>query len=243
VIAPTLLLYIALVLCAVFIAMVVVRYDLHEREPWPLIVLAIALGAGGMWTAGQIQLEMIQAINRAGELVSNTMLAWMAGTTEEIAKLGVVAFVILFARRHFNEPIDGLIYGSFAGLGAALEESFFVLRHVNEPTLTQFQEPVRLAGHLLMGGIGGFGTGLVAVRSRYATIGIALSLGAAVVLHALWDMAAFDATDHFRIHDRLLVWHTIVPIGLMFGGMAVYRVLVRVGTSWTRTWLEATRAG
>ena len=35
------------------------------------------------------------------------------------ALVGVVLLLALFASRHVNEPIDGMMYGSFAGLGAA----------------------------------------------------------------------------------------------------------------------------
>lgn len=46
------LLYAMLALCALLIGLLVYRYDLHDREPWQMLLLAVVMGAGGMFLAG-----------------------------------------------------------------------------------------------------------------------------------------------------------------------------------------------
>src|SRR5690606_3183208 len=87
-----------------------------------------------------------------------------AAVTEELAKLAVVWAIALLWRRQFNDPMDGLIYGSFAGLGCAIEESVGLHGWPTGAALLPLQEPIRLLGHLVMGGIGGFAVGLWRIR-------------------------------------------------------------------------------
>ncbi len=226
--APTLLLlYGTLALCAGFLGWLVVRYDLHQREPLPLMLVAVALGAMGMHLAGRAQLAAIGWMH--GHVITNTELAVLAGVSEEFAKFAVVVAMALSARRHFNEPIDGLVYGAFAGLGAALEESVAVLAMDGATGFLPAAEPVRLAGHLVMGGIGGFGVGFVVLRSRLAALWIGLSLLGAVALHVLWDVVAFAAFDAYRAGGGVRATHSAASIGLMLGGMGVFRGMVGVG--------------
>ncbi len=220
------ILYATLAACAIVVALIVARYDLHEREPAHMLALAAVLGAVLMFLSGRGQGVVIAWLHGRGHAITNGEMALLAGATEEAAKLLVVAVIALASRRHFNEPIDGLIYGSFAGLGAALEESVAVLSLGPATALLPMQEPIRLAGHLVMGGIGGFGFGLVVLRSRWVAAGIAVCLLGAIVLHTLWDVIAFDAADAFRATRRVRPWHTGGAIAVMLGGMVAYRNLV-----------------
>ena len=236
------MLYGTLALCAVFLGWMVVRYDLHQREPLGLMVLATGLGAAGMYLAGQAQLGALAWMHGRGQLVSNWEMATLAGVSEELAKFAVVVVIALTARRHFNEPIDGLVYGAFAGLGAALEESVAVLMLDGASGFLPGQEPVRLAGHLVMGGIGGFGVGFVVLRSRLSPVWIGLSLLGAVVLHTLWDVVAFAAFDAHRARGELTAGTSALAMALMLVGMGVFRWMVAAGARATGEMLQAERA-
>jgi len=234
----TLILYFTLAYCALGIGLIAARYDLYRKEPWHMILLAVVFGAAAMWAAGRMQVGMIVAINGSGHLVENWMMALMAGGTEELGKLTAVLAIAIITRRHFDEPLDGLIYGSFAGLGAALEESFHILSHLPAGSTLPAQEPVRLAGHLILGGICGYGLGLVVMKSPRTLLAVAASYLAAATLHTFWDVAAFDAADFHRANSRLLFWHHGVPVALMLAGMVAYRVLARRAAGHTREWLQ-----
>lgn len=229
--------YFMLGACGLAIGLAAFRYDLYNREPWYMVLIAVALGAAGMWVACYIEVGAIRAAAANGVSIDSGRLALLAGTVEELTKFGVVALVAMVVKRQFNEPLDGIVYGSFAGLGAALEESVAVLQRLSAGT--QYlppQEPVRLVGHLVMGGIGGFGIGLIMVKSWRAAMPVCAALLAAIALHTAWDVTAF--ADHKTAEPRLLTWHAVVPMGLMLAGMLLYRRLVSSGARLTRAYLH-----
>ena len=45
------LLYATLGVCALAAVCLVCRYDMYDREPWCMVVLAVLLGMGIMWVA------------------------------------------------------------------------------------------------------------------------------------------------------------------------------------------------
>lgn len=233
----TLWVYVSLACCATALGLLVRKYDLYLREPLPLILLAVVLGAGTMWLATHAQILVIHKMAAARLLTSDGFLALLAGSTEEAGKLAVVVCFAVVLRRWFNEPLDGIVYGSFAGMGAALIESIWVMSG-EQPTILPPQEPVRLAGHVIMGGIGGFGMGLLTMRTRYALLAISLSLAGAILLHTLWDMVAFSAANHYQQTATVRPAHSAAAIVLMFSGMIVYRSLVGRGARLSRAKLQ-----
>jgi len=238
VILSTLFLYLTLAGCAILLATVVVKYDLYRREPWWLLLAATILGALAMQAAGWLQTWIILAMNARGHSIGDTLYSTIAGVSEESGKLAAVAITALLARRHFDEPLDGLIFGSFAGLGAALAESVSVLGFDQTTFLPPPQEPIRLAGHLIMGGIVGFGVGLLVLPSRRARTAIVLFFLTAVIFHIGWNMVAFAAANYYHLYGKLLPWHTFTPVCLMIAGMILYRRLVAVGARLTRDHLQ-----
>ncbi len=231
---PRMVLYATLALCAVLASIMVYRYDLHDREPWYMLALATALGAITMFSAGKLQ---VWAMALGGAAVAhdwNTWMALAAGITEEFAKLAVVVTIAAAIPRMFNDPMDGIIYGSFAGLGAALEESIALLGPwVRMWEFLPAQEPVRLLGHLVMGGIGGYAVGMIRpTRRKRWLVAFAVTWGCAVALHVFWDIVAFSASDL----GRMLLWHKAAAVGLMLGGLVVYWRLVAVAEGMARKW-------
>lgn len=179
------LLYATLFLCALLMAVIVYRYDLYDREPWWALLLCVGLGAGSIALAGRVQVWVMSNLGTFAAEHWTISMSLAAGITEELGKLTCVLIVALFMRRWFNDPLDGLVYGSMAGLGAAIEESLTVLLGHAAPEPAAVAgigvppasagasmlaslppgEAVRLAGHLVMGGITGFGAGTLARRS------------------------------------------------------------------------------
>ncbi|MBX3407043.1 MAG: PrsW family intramembrane metalloprotease [Phycisphaeraceae bacterium] len=229
------LLYATLLLCSVAIGAQVYRYDLYDREPPHAILLALIGGAIGLHLAGLAQVAFIAWMGTAIGEHFNLWLALAAGTTEELAKISIVAFVALARPRWFNDPLDGAIYGAFAGLGAAVYESIV---HLGWPAAEPFlpaTEPIRLMGHLIMGGIGGFGVGFVKVlRASRGWWWLTGCLLGAMALHTLWDVIAFDAADR----GKMLPWHTAGSVMLMLAGMVTFRLLVRKGAEKSREWVD-----
>jgi RsiW-degrading membrane proteinase PrsW (M82 family) len=228
------ILYLTLGLCALGAAVLVYRYDLYDREPVGLLAAAVALGAGGMALAGRLEASTFERLP-GGDLPT---IALIASSLEEALKLVAIATLALFFRRAFNDPMDGIIYGSMAGLGAALEEGVALLRLLPAPRYwLPPEELVRLCGHLVMGGVGGFGVGYVIVRGRKGLPAVGVSLLAAVALHFGWDLLALqgDATSARPLRGALS------GVALMLAGLLLYGRLVVVGSRWSQEVLSPGR--
>ena len=77
-----------------------------------MIVLTVAFGTAHYVGIGARRGVEIERIGDASP--SYALLAAIAATHEEVAKLIIVVGLALFAPRHFNDPLDGAIYRSLA---------------------------------------------------------------------------------------------------------------------------------
>jgi RsiW-degrading membrane proteinase PrsW (M82 family) len=214
-------LYFALGLCALLAALLVYRYDLYEREPWYMVVLAVVLGVVGMRVVGAVELVSLALVD------SHIGVAALAALHEEAARLLIVIGIALIFQRQFNDPMDGIVYGSMVGLGMALEESFYLLGLLESPDMLLLPvEVVRLLGHLVMAGIVGFGVGLARTRSSGWPSMFVRCLVVAFFLHFLWDWIALAATDA----ASLTPLQTLASIALMLFGIFFYGSLVVAGS-------------
>lgn len=214
-------LVVTLGLCTFAAAALVWRYDLYDKEPWWALLAAAGAGAVGMWGAGVCQEGLARWVG-----AEPTRFALVAAVSEEAVKLAVVVGIARWLRRAFNDPVDGVIYGSVVGFGCAFIESVAYYVH---PVARPWQPPVeviRVMGHLIFGGLGGMGVGLVAasaVPRRRAWGWLFVGFGAAVGLHFAWDVQA----------ARTLMRHgptaadRVIQVGLMLTGMIAYFVALR----------------
>ena len=220
------MLYVTLVVCAVLAALLVYRYDMYEREPWYMIVLAGGLGVGAMWLAGHVEVFTIGLFGWSDVVVSA-----VAATHEELARLLVVAAIALLIPRQFNDPMDGIIYGSVVGLGMAVEESIFFMDLWETPgPLLPPSEFIRLTGHLVLGGITTFAIGMARMRMRRWPVALAGCLGVSISLHFLWDWIAFSAART----GTMAWWQTLAAMAILLGGILFYGALVVQGSDWSR---------
>ena len=199
-------LYIALALCAFLFALLVYRYDLYEREPWYMLALAIALGYVAMRAAGSLELVALRYVE------THVAIAAVAALVEELSRfVMVVAIAVLFPRQ-FNDPMDGIVYGSMIGLGMAVEESFYLLGLLETPSpLLLPVEIVRLLGHLVMAGDSRLRGGsrahrrlrvarqAVALRARRFRASLSLGLGCARFLRAGYERPTDICFDRHHV--------------------------------------------
>ena len=213
------ILYIALGLCAAGAAGLVYRRDLYEQEPLPLIALAGFMGAGAMWCAGWIEAWTFDA----SAITSPYAIAAVAAVEEELLRVFVVIAVIVIARSEFNDPLDGIIYGSIAGLGMAVEESIHYMRDLPpDAFFLPSTELVRVSGHLVMGGIGAFGLGPAMLRWKHWPLILTASFSAAVALHFGWDWIVLSAPDSVPGTREALLGAALMAVGLsLYGALTV----------------------
>lgn len=215
--------------CAILAMLLVYRYDMYEREPWYMLLLTAGAGAAMMWLAGHIELAWLDAMH--SQPWPALHIAMAAAITEEGLRLGLVACLAIFVQSQFNDPMDGIIYGSAAGLGMAVLESIDHMRfaQVTGP-LPPPSEIIRLLGHLVMGGITGFGLGMARMGMRHWRRVLIGCVAVSVTMHFLWDWLAFEML-YARGKEW---WQTLAAIAIMFGGIVFYGMLVVTGSDWSR---------
>ncbi|MCB9846015.1 MAG: PrsW family intramembrane metalloprotease [Phycisphaeraceae bacterium] len=213
---------IVLLLSALVVLALILRYDMFERERAWAVALALLLGAGLMAVAGWTSGRQIALIGHPSVL----NIASAAAIHEEAAKMLVVLVMVVLLGQG-DDPMDGLIYGSLGGLGAAIEESLTIWHTTGFSSIGAGQEPVRLLGHAVMGGLGGFGIGAL-LRRRWALAGA--GVGLAVLLHFAWDMHALGAPDA----GRPQLASAARAIAIMITGLGLYAAAVVVAARWSR---------
>ena len=230
--------YLVLTLGGLLFGAMVYRYDMHEREPWWMLVAAVI--AGGITMALAFVLEdfvlraAVQSDWSYGITTHRFMHAALAGTLEELAKLIVPVLVLLLVRKHFNDPMDGLIYGSLAGLGAALYESGWYL--VNDEASRNAAlihrigtDALRLFMHTIWGGIVGFALGLIVMKKPWR-LQLARTVGLVMLIHFAWDFFVGFVKD-----DQQNNWHRLVATLLLGTSVAWYGLLVVRANKWSRS--------
>jgi RsiW-degrading membrane proteinase PrsW (M82 family) len=221
------ILYITLILCATLAGLLVYRYDLYDREPWMLVLLMAATGAGAMWVVGLLEGVTLRLVPPT----TIPKIALIAATHEEAARLLIVGLLAVVAPRHFNDPMDGIIYGSIAGLGMAVAESVNHLSFLpDKPSALPATEVVRLLGHLVLGGISCYGIGLMRVDARDARKILLIAVSFAVTWHFVWDWIAFSSWSF----GAVVLWQKGAAVVLMVTGIFVYGACVASGSRRSR---------
>lgn len=167
--------------------------DRHLPEPARHLVVALLLGAGAAVLAKglYVGLGMVGLRYDAFELAATSPVGLLVyallviGPLEEFAKL--LPFLVVILRfREFDEPIDGIIYASFVGLGFAAAENLYYLQFLTplEAVARGFASPVV---HMLFASIWGYQVGLAHVQGT--SIGVAAMRGFAIsaILHGVYD--------------------------------------------------------
>jgi RsiW-degrading membrane proteinase PrsW (M82 family) len=217
------LVYVTLFACAALMVLLVRRYDLYEREPWYMVLVAVALGVALMWTAGQVEDVILGRVRLAPEQLAAK--AAIVTAVEEFAKMSVVLIVATVFRRYFTDPLDGIVYGTLGGIGMAVEESLMYLSlAMDKDAATLGAEIVRLFAHSLMGGLLGFAVGLTlrpAGPGRKRKILLpATCVAVAVTVHFCWDYIAYR--PHVAIALRGVLMCLMLMLMLVWGATVAY---------------------
>ncbi|WP_396657010.1 PrsW family intramembrane metalloprotease [Microbacterium oxydans] len=212
--------------------------DRWEPEPKRLVAFAIAWGAVaavGLTLLVDTALTLLLGI-RSEEFGAVVQ----APVVEELWKGLGVFLIFLLARRAFDGPVDGIVYGALVGAGFAFTENiqYFgvsLIEGGGEQLTVTFVVRGLLSpfAHAMFTAITGFAIGMVARRhgsARAAAGAGALGLVGAILLHALWNGSATFA-DFFGLYFTLQV---PLFIGFILGIVALRREEARL----TRARLE-----
>lgn len=221
------ILYLTLFGCALLAGLLVYRYDLHEQEPVALLVMTAVVGIAAMWLAASLEELTL------GAIADPTLfhVALVAASHEEGIRILLVGMLAVSLPSQFNDPMDGLVYGSILGVGMAVAESLDRMMYLPaRPEMLPAAEVVRVLGHLVLGGIACFGIGLARMRVARWPWWLFGGAAFATAWHFLWDWMAFTASGH----AGLLPLQNVAGVLLMATGLLVYGVLVIMGSNASR---------
>lgn len=186
--------------------------DKWEPEPRRIIVFAFLWGAGvsvliALLVGAEID-NVINALGGPGPGYEFFSAAIQAPIVEEAGKGLGLLLIFWFARRHFDGPVDGLVYGAWVAGGFAFTENilYFGSQLVESGGIDGDVFQIFLIrglmspfAHVMFTACTGFALGLAAHRTgAFGAIGFwLLGLIPAMLLHALWNGSLFFVTDFF----------------------------------------------
>lgn len=186
-------LFLPVVLPVLFWAVYHYHKDRHLPEPIGHLLLALAFGvlAAGVSQSLYMALEPLGLRYDAGYLANTNTLGLLAyallviGPIEELSKL--LFFVLIVVRfEEFDEPLDGIIYASFIGLGYAAIENWQYLEYLTplEAIARGFASPVV---HIVFASVWGYWIGRAHMEGKSLLRASLLGFVIAAVLHGLYD--------------------------------------------------------
>jgi RsiW-degrading membrane proteinase PrsW (M82 family) len=119
-----------LVVWAIPFVLAIYALDLFEREPLGMLAAAFAWGGlAAITLAISANTALLDLIAKLGSpsLAENWGPAIVGPTNEETLKALGLLLLALIAAAEIDTPIDGLLYGAFAGLGFQILENFLYL--------------------------------------------------------------------------------------------------------------------
>lgn len=201
-----------LLLTALIPALVVLYYyynkDRHP-EPWGWVAMVFVFGA--MSTLVTLPLEIwaqslfpvAEARQRGGLLFLECLL--IPGLIEESIKLLVVVLVVWWLQ-DFDEPIDGLIYGTAAALGFTFAEDWYAYAIKGE----DWTRILSTVAHPWFSCFWASGLGWARTLPRPQGISLAvLGLLASIFVHGLYDFLLLAG-----VQDQAWAWlrHLVAPL-------------------------------
>ncbi len=215
-------------------------------EPPRVVLTAVALGAVAALIVGVIETGLTEIPVSANPLLGTieTTLFFVA-IPEETSKIAIIAWIALRSRE-FDEPMDGVVYGTAVGLGfAALENIFYLAGDADWALLAIMRGLLTVPFHGALGAIAGayvamarFGGALGANNRDHhrRTRLLALAWLIPVVLHAAFDTATFslaNASDIGAVGFLLLM--AVVSIGAIIFAVRLARRIAHRQKAWMQT--------
>jgi RsiW-degrading membrane proteinase PrsW (M82 family) len=160
--------------------------DKYKRESIRLLGGTFLLGGLFSIVAAVVESTYSEPSISAGIFAIFLYFLFGIGLVEEFTKFLSVR-IFAYRSRHFDEPMDGIVFGVAAGLGfATIENLFYVFQ--GGVGVGILRAMVSIPGHAFWGAIMGFY--LAEAKVRHGPWLALYGLGIAVLLHGLFDATA-----------------------------------------------------
>ncbi len=178
--------------------------DKYKRESTRLLLGTFALGGASTLVAIVIEPSIALPGISAGIIPFFLYILFDIGLVEESCKF-VSVRIYAYRSVHFDEAMDGIVFGIAAGLGfATIENILFVFQ--NGIATGFYRALVSVPGHAFWGAIIGYYLGEAKVHNKPSLAFQGLAIAA--FLHGLFDTLAFAGSDIVTTFILLpgLVW-------------------------------------
>jgi RsiW-degrading membrane proteinase PrsW (M82 family) len=220
--------------------------DRWEPEPRLALLFAFLWGAGvsvvGALIVGFAVEGLVEALAEGDASMSQFIgAAVQAPIVEEVGKGIGLLLIFLVARKHFDGPVDGIVYAAWVAAGFAFTENILYFgsqiieagSFVNTSVFMIFLVRGLMSpfAHVMFTAFTGAALGFAARRGLgpVGAIGFwIVGLIPAILLHAFWNGALFFVGDFF-------VYFFLVQFPLFLGVVAIVIVLRRQEAKLTRT--------
>ena len=198
-----LLLYFILVIGPpVILATIFVRLDIF-REPLRAVVLTLIISYAATSIFGEIKYGILDIPDA---WYDNNFInsLFLIALPEELTKFFVLYFYCARIRA-FNEPMDGLVYGSLSGLGFAINEAFGYAYLYQEESSEVIEVVdsilmrglIAVPGHAFDGILMGAFIGVMIFRKVNKSLFILLAILVPTIFHFLWDFSIYAGYGGF----------------------------------------------
>ncbi|GAP80321.1 membrane protein [Brachybacterium sp. SW0106-09] len=187
----------------VVIGLVMFLADRWDPQPFPLLLIAVfwgaAIAAFGSYWINSLNSLLVYMVTGSEAAVAFAGPVISAPLVEETTKGAGLLVLMLLARRYFNGPLDGLIYGSLIGGGFAFTENIIYYTRILEEAGgygVLFPFLLRGLGNIFGHAIYTACTGVIVgfVARKWGTImGFLVFIPALIpgmLLHAAWNFTA-----------------------------------------------------
>jgi protease PrsW len=167
--------------------------DRYEKEP-PWLIAAAFLWGSLPAIGLALLFELVLQIPLARSPLGPDLAAWgLAPLVEEPVKGLALAGLFVLARREFDGPLDGIVYGSLVGFGFSMtENALYFLSYSDELGALFWVRGVFFGlNHALFSSMIGLALGAVRYRRSASTVVLAFfgGLALAILFHALHNYA------------------------------------------------------
>jgi protease PrsW len=203
--------------------------DVYEKEP-PLLLIAVFLWGFSVAAGSAFFLNTLFGLSvfliTGNQGISDVTTAVFVGpVVEEIVKGLALLLLFLYFRRHFNTPLDGIIYGSLIGFGFAAAENIlyifggFMRSGVSGLLTVALIRTVLIPFlHATLTSFTGMGLSVARLSkgSRRYTVPV-MGFAAAVGLHSLHNFLTITRIPLLQLAGFFIDWMGVTAVIILIG--------------------------
>ncbi len=186
--------------------------DVYQKEPWAIVWKSFFWGAATVIPAGFLEtsIEIPNKDSFWGMVIENFLIVAL---TEELCKFAVIRGYA-YRDRHFDEMMDGIVYGVAVAAGfATFENIFYVLEHGFGVGVVR--AILSVPSHIFEGAIIGYSLAKARFQQTSLIFGSIKALLIVVLAHGFFDFILTYRDSHYA-------YLSIIPVVFLAWLLKVY---------------------